>query len=449
MDTLFWRMGSDARLRLEVVWVWFLDRAPDWSGFLAGCDWMTRALPRLRHRVVDSWQVGIPVWSPDTEFRLSRHVHRVYLPAPGGLRELLDLVEWRASAALDRGHPLWEATLVEGYDDGRAAVVLKWHHAIGDALGIQIAMRELLPQSPEAGRPSPAHTAAFRHTASGAGKAVEPESNARSAIRNVRTAVMSMAGEAIRSLSAPQDAGERALRLGRHLGQVVSPVMPSPLLRKRSLELRCGLVSVPLADLKAAGKSAGVSVTSAYLAAILGAFHKYHVHHGLHLKSIPVMLPVSIREPFQTGGGNFVAAVRIAGPVGDMGPLARMQAVHRSVVRARGDLIQDMYPALAGVSSWIPRSLIGMCAPLLAKSIDLVVTSVPGLSQDTYVTGARIVDAVPWVARGPAAANITTASHGNMCGIGTNLDPAAITDTKMFHHLLRQSFEDLFSASGS
>jgi WS/DGAT/MGAT family acyltransferase len=452
MDTLFWRMSADPRLRVEVLWAWFLDRTPDWEDFLAGCDWMTRALPRLRHRVVDPlWRMGVPVWAPDGDFRLSRHVHRVHLPAPGSKRDLLDLVEWRASTPLDRGHPLWEATLVEGLSDGRAVIVLKWHHAVTDALGVQMAMRRLLPQAPETAvrRIVEFQGPSRRNTPHPVEDRADLAPVARTPMHGIGTAMVSLAGEAMRAAAVPRDAARELGRLGRNVLQVAAPVMPSPLLRKRSLEIHCGLVSVPLADLKTAGKSAGVSVTAAYVAGILGAFHKYHAHYGLYLKRIPVMLPVSIREPFQTGGGNYVAAVRIPGSVDDVSPAERMQLTHTSIARARSELAAGLYPLMSGVSPWMPLSVMTKSVPVLSRGVDIVITSVPGLSRNSYVAGARIVDAVPWAPRGPAAANITTASHGDLCGIGTNLDPAAITDTKLFHRLLQQSFEDVLTTSGS
>ncbi|MFJ7770966.1 wax ester/triacylglycerol synthase domain-containing protein [Streptomyces sp. NPDC097107] len=452
MDTLFWRMSAHERLRVEVVWVWFLDQTPEWGAFLSGCDWMTRAMPRLRHRVDESvLHIGVPHWSPDPDFRLSRHVHRMRLPAPGGLRELLDLVEWRASGTLDRRRPPWEATLVEGYADGRAAVVLKWHHAIADALGIQIAMRNLLPRSPRMRMPS-VHASVPSPTDGNRVQSRNPlprlGRTARFALQDAGTLLTAAAGESVRAMLASDEAGARLRRAARNLRSVVSPVEPSPLLRRRSHELHYGLVSVPLPGLRAAGKRTGVSVNSVFVAAILGAFHAYHRHHGLAHEAIPVMLPVSIREPSQPGAGNHVAAIRIAGHVGNLTPVERMLTVHNTVSRARHDLMDGLYPILAANTRWVPPPLFGLVAPVLAQGVDLVVTGVPGLAQDTYVAGARIVDAVPWAPRGPSAANITTASHGDMCGIGVNLDPAAVTAPDLFHRCLELSFEDVLTAPG-
>src|SRR5207342_3340406 len=38
-------------------------------------------------------------------------------------------------AGFDRARPLWEYTLVEGLEDGRAAMIMKVHHSMTDGVG--------------------------------------------------------------------------------------------------------------------------------------------------------------------------------------------------------------------------------------------------------------------------------------------------------------------------
>ncbi|WP_162952297.1 wax ester/triacylglycerol synthase domain-containing protein [Streptomyces hundungensis] len=438
-DTLFWRMGANPLTRPHVTWVWLLDKTPDWSTLLDGCQWLLTKLPRLTHRVAETpLRAGTPTWTPDRDFRLTRHVHRMRLPEPAGLRELLDLVEWRNGTDFDALHPPWEAILIEGYGQGRAAIVLKWHHSVGDAVTIVSALGKLLPDVASGCHfdgLNPAHeltrgpgTQASRSSA-GHGVAV----GTRASLRGVA-----------RLLTTPRATGECVRLVARAATQLLDPVAPSPLLRDRSAAIRCGMVTVPLEDLKAAGKGAGASVTSAYIAAVLGAFQRYHAYHGVTRASLPTLVPVNIRRPTETGAGNIIASVRIAGPIGDMSAPERMAAVHTAIAEARNTLVRDLYTILADLSSCVPGAVHRwVVPPALRNAVDIVVTSVPGFSRTTFAAGARVTEAVAWAPRGGAAANITMASHEGTCGIGTNLDPAAVTDSALFHHCLEQSLHDL------
>src|SRR5215468_11910411 len=114
LETAMWRAESaDPRLRVTVSLLELLDPAPDWDRLLAAHEWASRMVPRMRQRVVEpAFALGTPVWVTDGDFDLSRHVHRVGLPAPGTLRQLLDIVQDFAAAPLDRDRPLWQALLV-------------------------------------------------------------------------------------------------------------------------------------------------------------------------------------------------------------------------------------------------------------------------------------------------------------------------------------------------
>ena len=69
-------------------------------------------------------------WVVDENFDLSLHLHRMRVPDGGGLREVLDVARAAGLTAFDDDRPLWEFTLVEGLPDGRAALVMKLHHAL-------------------------------------------------------------------------------------------------------------------------------------------------------------------------------------------------------------------------------------------------------------------------------------------------------------------------------
>src|ERR671919_260803 len=92
------------------------------------------------------------MWTVENDLDLDYHVRTVGVPAPGGLRQLLDLAGTVAAAPLDRSRPLWEFTVVEGLEGGRAALLQKVHHTITDGVGgvrLSMSLLDLEPDPPE------------------------------------------------------------------------------------------------------------------------------------------------------------------------------------------------------------------------------------------------------------------------------------------------------------
>ena len=70
----------------------------------------------------------------DEDVDLDYHLRRSALPAPGRVRDVLELTSRLHGTLLDRHRPLWEAHLIEGLSDGRFAVYVKFHHALIDGV---------------------------------------------------------------------------------------------------------------------------------------------------------------------------------------------------------------------------------------------------------------------------------------------------------------------------
>ena len=99
-------------------------------------------MPRLRQRVVSNpLSIAPPRWEVDPNFDLDYHLRWTRAGGDGTLRDLLDMAQPIAMQGFDRARPLWEFTVVDGLADGRAALIIKIHHAITDGVGaIKIAM---------------------------------------------------------------------------------------------------------------------------------------------------------------------------------------------------------------------------------------------------------------------------------------------------------------------
>src|SRR5690606_24852425 len=73
-------------------------------------------------------------WVEDRDLDLEYHVRHSALPAPGGERELGQLIARLHSNPIDFNRPPWEFHLIEGLEDDRFAIYIKLHHALIDGV---------------------------------------------------------------------------------------------------------------------------------------------------------------------------------------------------------------------------------------------------------------------------------------------------------------------------
>ncbi len=94
-----------------------------------------RRMPVLRRRVIPvPHDLGNPVVIDDPDFEISHHLRTTTVAAPGGTRELNEVIARIAEMPLPRDRPLWEMTIVDGMRDDRIAFVMKLHHALADGV---------------------------------------------------------------------------------------------------------------------------------------------------------------------------------------------------------------------------------------------------------------------------------------------------------------------------
>ena len=108
------------------------------------------ALAPLRFELVDiPLKLHHPMWVQRPDIDLDYHLRQARVPAPGGRRELDQLIGEIASTPLDRGRPLWEMYVVEGLAENRIAIIHKVHHVLADGVASANQMaRALEPPQP-------------------------------------------------------------------------------------------------------------------------------------------------------------------------------------------------------------------------------------------------------------------------------------------------------------
>ena len=107
------------------------------------------ALAPLRYQLVDiPLKLHHPMWVENDDIDLDYHVRQARVPAPGGRRELDQLIGEIASTPLDRSRPLWEMYVAEGLADNRIAIIHKVHHVLAD--GVASANQMAMAMEPHA-----------------------------------------------------------------------------------------------------------------------------------------------------------------------------------------------------------------------------------------------------------------------------------------------------------
>jgi len=448
-ETVMWRSEADPRLRSTLTIVEILDQAPDPERLLRAHDWASRIVPRFRQRVVEPpLTLGAPAWVTDGELDFSYHLQHMHLLPPGTLGQVLEIAQAVAMRPFDRARPLWEAVVIDGLEGGQAAYILKAHHCVTDGIGgVQLlALLHSRSREPQRDRPEPAAPPADTRTP----LEILADQAARQAAEAPGRAVRqgsAVAGLAARLLRSPARSVTDALAFAASLRRVADPATgdPSPLLRPRSLAWRFETAEVPLADLKAAAKSAGGSVNDAFLAAVLGGFRRYHEHFSMPIETMPIAMPISLRTAADAAGGNRFAGARFAAPVAERDPAERMRQVREFVITARAEPALNAAALLSPALSHLPGPLVAPILASLTSSNDAQISNVPGIPYPVYMAGARITRMYPFGPLPGCAAMITLISHDGMCCIGINTDAAAITEPGLLRDYLNEGIDEILA----
>lgn len=449
-DVFTWRMERDPLLRSTIVAVATFDTCPAWEVLRERVERATRLTPTFRERLApSSLPLGLssPRWLLDADFELSWHLRRVAAPPPGTLGAVLEMARVAGMTAFDPARPLWEFTLVEGLEGGRAAMIMKVHHALTDGIGgIQLAAHvvDLERRPADLGSMPPAPVVPGHDPVELALEAVGHE------LRRVATGVADVVAalpSVARSLARdPVGLLAAGVATARSVARFVAPVTTtlSPVMTERRLAWRYAALEVPFAALHAAAGVAGGTINDAFVAGLTGGLRRYHEHHDATVDRLRMTMPISIRADDDPEGGNRVTLVRFPVPVGEPDPVARMALVDELCAGMRTERAIPYSNTIASVLNLLPPAVTGG----MLKHVDVLSSNVPGFPDPVYVGGAEVEG---FYALGPtigSAANVTLMSYAGRCCVGVNTDLGAVPDPDVFLECLRQGFEEVLAVAG-
>ena len=369
-----------------------------------------------------------PYLVDDPDFEVERHIHRIAVPAPGGLRELAEVVGPLYSRHLDRSRSLWEMWFIEGLSHGRVALLLKTHHAIMDGTagaGLATLFFDLEPNPP----PRPAPPSALDSHAPR-----EP-----GALWLATRGVQSLIGTPFRLARFGFQLARRARVM---LPYLLEPEMPSvtnvprvsfnaPLGPERDF----AWVTVPLAAVKEIKKHFGVKVNDVLLALTGSSVRRYLEARGeLPEKPLVAAVPVSTRSEDDDSFGNQISATSISFATDVSDPVERLLQIHRSATKAKEMEKAMRTEEVSALGDSAPPGLINLAFRALAGAglaapMNVAVSNVAGPPMPLYIGGARVEHIYPMSLLLPKSGlNVTVFSHAGRIDFGFTVDPHLIPD---------------------
>ena len=447
-DALFWYAeAATPELRPLVAGLLMLDRRPDHDRLRASVErWIAR-LPRLRQRVVEApFGLALPEWEDDPHFEPEYHAREVILPEPATERHLLDFVGAVFATPLDPLRPLWEAYLIEGLEDGRAACFFKVHHAVMDGVG-SLAVFDAFTQSHRAEPVRVPRHLPLRPPSATAGRVARM---ARDAIGQAAGGLADTVAMSARAAFNPGETISDVWRVVRGvrglLSDLQAPTPDDPLARASTgIGRRLDGMTVSLPRLLRLAEVLDCTLNDVVLTAVSGAVGRYYAHRKLHVGELRCLVPMSLRQAQDRHAlGNRVGAFNVALPIAESDPRKRLARIQQQTRTAKGDRRSAVYPLLMRALAVMPGFAYRLLAETATRHLNLICTNMPGPPTQRYLAGAKVEAIYPFapVAHG-VPLSIALLSYGDTYGIGIDTDPAAIPDPEVLHRYLAAAVDDI------
>jgi diacylglycerol O-acyltransferase len=451
VEALMWNLEKDPHLSASIANVTVLDESPDAERLRARMERAVSSIPRLHQRVVPALgRLAPPEWREDPDFDLDYHLRWMALPAPGTMRQLLDLAAAIVHDPFDRTRALWEFVVVEGLEGGRAAMVQKLHHAVTDGQGgirlseqfIDLERDATEPIAPPRPAPDPIEAGLLDTTVD------TLTHNLRRAV-GVARRTASEVGGLVRHPSRVPALGTDAVELARSAARqlVVTDPARSPLWTQRSLRRRIEVLQVPFDDAKAAAKALGGSLNDLFMTAAVGGAGAVHRDAGMPIDELRVSMPVSTRTD-GSAGGNAFTPMRILIPAAEGDPAARFAAVRDRLSGIRHEKALSVVDGFAGFANLLPTSALVRVARQQVETVDFAASNVRGAPFPLYIAGARIEANYPIGPTGGTAWNLTLMSYDGTLDMGLNVDLGAVPDPEALRDAIATEFAALIAAAG-
>ncbi len=435
VDVAWLRMDEPANL-MHIHGVLALKGEVTWDQAARRFEERLLAISRFRQRVAQD--DGRFVWVEDADFDLERHLVEERLPEPGGDRELAAAIAGHLHRQFDRGHPLWEFRLIQGYNGRDTVIFGRLHHTIGDGVALMIvllALTDLTPGGPQtvaAPDPSASIVNPFLEIL------LHPATAGAAAARSLVESVMP---ETLRLMLAPVEAFARANPLLKGVGAtgalgrlVGRPNDPKTRFKGAlGVEKRVAWTEkVPLEDVKRIGRQLGGTINDVLNTAMAGGLRRYLARHGEPAESLGfrAAMPVNLRPLDEMADlGNRFGLIFLKLPVGLADPLKRLVEFQRRSTALKSSAEPLVVYSILQMIGRLPELAHRAVVSIFQAKATAVFTNVPGPKKTLYFAGKPLQDIFFWVPQaGRLGLGVSIFSYDGQVRMGVGTDYGLVPD---------------------
>jgi diacylglycerol O-acyltransferase / wax synthase len=413
-------------------------------------------IPRYFQRVViPPLNFSLPSWEDDPEFDIRSHVREVTLKH-GTDAELKAAAAKILSVIMDRRHPLWDITLMQGLKGERTAVVVRIHHCMADGIAGVGLMNVLMDTEPISHAPAKKTPHFHRPPPRDAEtSAVEGLVNSFSSIVQRLLAMQKEVLDLARKNGAG-DAQEPPSDINRLLPEFPAPAerLPFNMVCRGPQKIAWG--EIPMAQIKAVREATGTTVNDVVITVLASALRRYAELQGAKLKGrlLRIAVPVNTRGNGNPGDlGNRISFLSVAVPLDVRNPRKLLAAVHDRIQSLKNGHAAEFVGLGGTLLGMIPPALQALAGPLVSQLpislCNTICTNVPGPQVPLYLLGRKILRWYPYVPiGGEMGLNCAMLSYSDTAYFGFTGDAQAAPHLHRLEKFLSLGFAELQKAAG-
>ena len=446
-DFATWRMATDDPvMRSTIIGLLVLEQTPDWDVLCDRFERASRLAPVLRSKVVEGpLNLQTPRVVVDPNFDLGYHMRHYSLPEGSCWDDVLTEARRQSMTDFDKERPLWRLTVLEGLPGGKAALIMKLHHAIADGQGtvqLGLALFDFAAEAADLG-PMPAAPEPVELDSKGFMQAVLRNNagwvakTAEDVVKGIGPLALSAIKNPLELLGKVRETAESVARFTK----IPLPLGPlSPIMQKRSINYHFDTIDMDFAKFRAAAKNRDRTVNDLFLAAISVGMYRYHERMGRPVGELRMNMPISLRT--SADQSNAVTIARFEIPISNVIDDV-LEAAANSVRSWRAEPALKLADYFAELTRFLPPELVSAAA----QTSDLTASNVPGVPVPVWLAGAKIERMYPLVGTIGAAINVTMLTYEGTASVGVSSDDLAVDDREALIDSLRSGFREVVGSA--